>query len=49
MTTADCLAAALQAAAFTPDRRNLAPQRRAGIAVNSKLQERELLKRGLPR
>jgi AcrR family transcriptional regulator len=46
-TTADCLAAALQAAAaaFTPDRHALAPQRRAVIAANSELQERELLKR----
>jgi AcrR family transcriptional regulator len=46
-TTADCLAAALQAAAvaFTPDRHDLAPQRRAVIAANSELQERELLKR----
>jgi AcrR family transcriptional regulator len=46
-TTADCLAAALEsaAAAFTPDRHDLAPQRRAVIAANSELQERELLKR----
>jgi AcrR family transcriptional regulator len=46
-TTADCLAAALESAAiaFTPDRRDLAPQRRAVIAANSELQERELLKR----
>jgi AcrR family transcriptional regulator len=46
-TTADCLAAALQAAAaaFTPDRHDLAPQRRAVIAAHSELQERELLKR----
>jgi AcrR family transcriptional regulator len=46
-TTAACLAAALQAAAvaFTPDRHDLAPQRRAVIAANSELQERELLKR----
>ena len=46
-TTADCLAAALEsvAVAFTPDRRDLAPQRRAVIAANSELQERELLKR----
>ena len=45
--TADCLAAALEsaAAAFSPDRRDLAPQRRAVIAANSELQERELLKR----
>jgi AcrR family transcriptional regulator len=46
-TTIDCLAAALEAAsaAFTPDRHDLAPQRRAVIAANSELQERELLKR----
>jgi AcrR family transcriptional regulator len=46
-TTAACLAAALESAAvaFTPDRRDLAPQRRAVIAANSELQERELLKR----
>jgi AcrR family transcriptional regulator len=46
-TTADCLAAALQAAAvaFTPDRHDLAPQRQAVIAAHSELQERELLKR----
>jgi AcrR family transcriptional regulator len=46
-TTAGCLAAALESAAvaFTPDRHDLAPQRRAVIAVNSELQERELLKR----
>jgi AcrR family transcriptional regulator len=46
-TTADCLAAALEAvaAAFTPDRHDLAPQRRAVIMANSELQERELLKR----
>jgi AcrR family transcriptional regulator len=46
-TTADCLTAALEAAAaaFTPDRHDLAPQRRAVIAANSELQERELLKR----
>ncbi len=46
-TTAGCLAAALEyaAAAFTPDRHELAPQRRAVIAANSELQERELLKR----
>ena len=46
-TTAGCLAAALEsaAAAFTPDRHDLAPQRRAVIAANSELQERELLKR----
>jgi AcrR family transcriptional regulator len=46
-TTADCLAAALEAAAvaFTPERHDLAPQRRVVIAANSELQERELLKR----
>jgi AcrR family transcriptional regulator len=46
-TTVGCLAAALEsaAAAFTPDRHDLAPQRRAVIAANSELQERELLKR----
>lgn len=46
-TTADCLAAALESAAvaFTPDRHDLAPQRRAVIAAHSELQERELLKR----
>jgi AcrR family transcriptional regulator len=44
---AGCLAAALESAAvaFTPDRHDLAPQRRAVIAANSELQERELLKR----
>jgi AcrR family transcriptional regulator len=46
-TAADCLAAALDAAAvaFTPERHDLAPQRRAVVAANSELQERELLKR----
>ena len=46
-TTSDCLAAALEsvAVAFTADRHDLAPQRRAVIAANSELQERELLKR----
>jgi AcrR family transcriptional regulator len=46
-TAVDCLAAALDSAAvaFTPDRHDLAPQRRAVIAANSELQERELLKR----
>ena len=47
-TTAGCLAAALESAAavaFTPDRHDLAPQRRAVIAANSELQERQLLKR----
>jgi AcrR family transcriptional regulator len=45
-TTADCLAAALEsvAAAFTPDRHDLARQRQAVIAAHSELQERELLK-----
>jgi hypothetical protein len=43
----DCLGAALAAVAvaFTTDRHDLAPQRRAVIAANSELQERELLKR----
>jgi AcrR family transcriptional regulator len=46
-TITGCLAAALEAAAaaFTPDRHDLAPQRRAIIAAHSELQERELLKR----
>jgi AcrR family transcriptional regulator len=46
-TTVDCLAAALESAAvaFTWDRHDLAPQRRAVIAANSELQERQLLKR----
>jgi AcrR family transcriptional regulator len=46
-TIGDCLAAALEAVggAFTPERHDLAPQRRAAIAANSELQERELLKR----
>jgi AcrR family transcriptional regulator len=46
-TTVGCLAAALESAAvaFTPDRHDLAPQRRAVIAANSELQERQLLKR----
>jgi AcrR family transcriptional regulator len=46
-TTAECLAAALQAAAvaFTPDRHDLAPHRQAVIAANPELQERQLLKR----
>jgi AcrR family transcriptional regulator len=46
-TTADCLAAALDSAAvaFTRERHDLAPQRRAVIAAHSELQERELLKR----
>jgi AcrR family transcriptional regulator len=45
--TVDCLAAALAATAFafTPERHDLAPQRRAVIAANTELQERELLKR----
>jgi len=46
-TTIDCLAAALEspAAVFTPERHDLAPQRRAVIMAHSELQERELLKR----
>jgi AcrR family transcriptional regulator len=46
-TITECLAAALESAAlaFTPDRHDLAPLRRAVIAANSELQERELLKR----
>ena len=46
-TTVGCLAAALESPApvFTPERHDLAPQRRAVIAANSELQERELLKR----
>jgi AcrR family transcriptional regulator len=46
-TIAGCLAAALEAAAaaFTAERHDLAPQRRAIIAAHSELQERELLKR----
>jgi AcrR family transcriptional regulator len=46
-TTVECLAAALESVtiAFTPERHDLAPQRRAVIAANSELQERELLKR----
>jgi AcrR family transcriptional regulator len=46
-TTIDCLAAALESAAvaFTPDRHDLAPERRAVIAANPELQERQLLKR----
>jgi AcrR family transcriptional regulator len=46
-TTAECLVAALEstAVAFTPERHDLAPQRRAVIAAYSELQERELLKR----
>jgi AcrR family transcriptional regulator len=46
-TTVDCLAAALESVAvvFTPERHDVAPQRRAAIAANSELQERELLKR----
>jgi hypothetical protein len=47
-TTAGCLAAALESVtvAFTEERHDLAGQRRAVIAANSELQERELLKRG---
>jgi AcrR family transcriptional regulator len=46
-TTAGCVAAALEASAvaFTPERHDLAPQRRAVVAAHSELQERELLKR----
>src|ERR1700750_240310 len=46
-TITGCLAAALEAAgpAFTPERHDLAPQRRAVIAAHTDLQERELLKR----
>jgi hypothetical protein len=49
-TTAGCLATALEsaAAAFTPDRHDLAGQRRAVIAAHSELQERELLKQARP-
>jgi hypothetical protein len=43
----DTIAAALDAAsaAFPPERRELARQRRAVIAANTELQEREMLKR----
>lgn len=46
-TPLEAVAAALDAAAvaFTPDRRELGPQRRAVIAGNSALQERDALKR----
>jgi AcrR family transcriptional regulator len=46
-TPIECVAAALQSAAvvFTEQRHQIAPQRRAVIAANSELQERELLKR----
>ncbi len=46
-TAIDCLASALESAGpvFTPDRHDLAQQRRVVIAANSGLQERELLKR----
>jgi hypothetical protein len=46
-TTVDCLAATLESVTvvFTPERHDVAPQRRAAIAANSELQERELLKR----
>jgi len=49
-TIAGCLTAALAAAAaaFTPERHDLAPQRRTIIAAHSELQERELLKRAAP-
>jgi AcrR family transcriptional regulator len=45
-TTTECLAAALEAVevVFTPQRHEFALQRRAVIAANSELQERELLK-----
>jgi len=43
----DCLAAGLESigSVFTPERHDLAQQRRVVIAANSELQERELLKR----
>jgi len=46
-TAVDCLAAALESAGplFTPERHELALQRRVVVALNSELQERELLKR----
>jgi AcrR family transcriptional regulator len=46
-TAADCLAEALATAGayFTPERHDLAVQRRTAIAANSDLQERQLLKR----
>ena len=46
-TTTDCLAAVLAVAAtlFTPERHDLAVQRRLAIEANSDLQERQLLKR----
>jgi AcrR family transcriptional regulator len=46
-TTTDCLAAALATAAsyFTPERHDLAQQRRSAIAANCDLQERQSLKR----
>jgi AcrR family transcriptional regulator len=46
-TIGDCLASALDAAGcvFTPERHDLSLKRRAVIAANSELQERELLKR----
>ncbi len=46
-TAIDCLAAALESLGpvFTPERREVAQQRRVVIAANSELQERELLKR----
>jgi AcrR family transcriptional regulator len=46
-TTVECLAAALESVTvvFTQERHDVAPQRRAAIAANSELQERELLKR----
>jgi AcrR family transcriptional regulator len=47
VTAVECLAAALEAAAFgfTPERHDLAPLRQAVIAANSDLEERESLKR----
>ena len=46
-TVIDCLAAGLESigSVFTPERHDLAQQRRVVIAANSELQERELLKR----
>jgi hypothetical protein len=46
-TTVDCLAAAPESVTvvFTSERHDVAPQRRAAIAANSRLQERGLLKR----
>jgi AcrR family transcriptional regulator len=46
-TTTDCLAAAIGTAApyFTPERHDLAVQRRSAIVANCDLEERQLLKR----